>query len=112
MIAAVHKPVPTFRVLSRSAFEVEAPYPLACEFERQERLCEVAQQEGVPAQDLQVVAITDLRAEAMNQLLLIGLRECDDEHSPIGRQRFAMIDQSLSFSTASDSQSQMVRHRG
>ena len=68
------------------------PYPFARKFKRQERLCEVAQQESVPAQDLQIVEITDLRAEATNQLLLIGLSERDDKHSPICRQRFAMID--------------------
>ncbi|MOA45316.1 hypothetical protein D3C78_1677050 [compost metagenome] len=72
----------------------------------------MAKQECVPAQNLEVVAIADLGAEAMDQFLLIRLGERDNEHTPIGRQHFAVIDQSLSFSTTSDSQGQKVRHCG
>ncbi len=51
------------------------------------------------------MAVTDLRAEPLNQFLLIGLSECNEKYVPISRQCFAMIDQSLSFSTASNRKS-------
>ncbi|MNR14890.1 hypothetical protein D3C85_1313880 [compost metagenome] len=85
LVATIHKSLFVLRVHARATFEVEAPYPLPREFEWQERFYKVAKQECVPAQNLEVVAIADLGAEAMDQFLLIRLGERDNEHTPVGR---------------------------
>src|SRR5450830_363972 len=104
LVATIHKPLPVLRKHAGTSLEVEAPYPLAWKFEWQEWLCKVAKQECVPAKNFDVVAIASLGTEAMDQFLLIGLGVCDNEHPPFGRYVFAVIDQSLSLSTTSDSQ--------
>jgi hypothetical protein len=103
LVATIHKSLLAVRVHAWATFEVEAPYPLTREFEWQERLRKVSKQECVPAKNFDVVAIASLGAEAMDQFLLIGLGERDNEHAPFGRYGIAVIDQPLSFSTTSDS---------
>lgn len=82
MIAAVHKPVSAFRVLSGTTFEAKAPYPLP---------------EGVPAQDLQVVAITGLRAEAIARVRWYRYSHQSSPHIPPSNSWKHALDLKASF---------------